>query len=96
VDRVASATGSGDSAIAGFLAAVLNGLPVEDCLHVASAVGADNVKVLDATSGVRSWEETVNSIPQQEPVDPRPGPGFSFDGTLGLWIGPFDGKGLIS
>jgi sugar/nucleoside kinase (ribokinase family) len=94
VERVVSATGSGDNAIAGFLAAFLNGHELESCLAVSSAVGADNVGVLDATSGVRSWEETLDSIPGHEPTDPQAGPGFTFDETRRLWRGRFDGAGL--
>jgi hypothetical protein len=93
VERVVSATGSGDNAIAGFLAAFLRGLPPQECLHVAAAVGADNVSVLDATSGVRSWEETVRGVPGHEQVDPRTGPGFAFSEELGLWRGALDGRG---
>ncbi len=91
---MASATGSGDNAIAGFLTALLNGLSPEECLHVACAVGAHNVTVLDATSGVRSWDETLAGLPDQEPVDPRASTGFSYEEDLGLWRGSCDGRGL--
>ncbi len=52
------ATGSGDSAIAGFLAAFLRGLPADETAIMAAAVGACNVEAADALSGIRSWEET--------------------------------------
>jgi sugar/nucleoside kinase (ribokinase family) len=57
--EVAGTTGAGDSAYAGFLAAMLKGLPPHACIQLASAVGACNVESIDATSGVRSWEETT-------------------------------------
>lgn len=59
---VAGTTGAGDAAYAGFLAAMLQGLPPSDCLKWASAVGACNVEAVDATSGVRTWEETARRI----------------------------------
>lgn len=57
--EVAGTTGAGDSAYAGFLAAMLKRLPPHACIQLASAVGACNVESIDATSGVRSWEETT-------------------------------------
>jgi sugar/nucleoside kinase (ribokinase family) len=56
---VVSATGSGDSAIAGFLAAYLKGMPIEEALKAACCVGGQNVQVLDAVSGVKTFDETV-------------------------------------
>ena len=58
VEQVASATGSGDSSIAGFLAAFLRGCGPEQTLKTACCVGGQNVKVLDAVSGIHTWEET--------------------------------------
>ena len=94
VEPIASATGSGDSAIAGFLAAFLLGLGPEACLHTAAAVGADNLTVLDATSGIRSWDETADGIAGLSELDPDTGEGFVYDETLRIWRGPHDGKGV--
>lgn len=52
-------TGAGDSFCAGFLAARARGLGVEECLRVANAVGAMNVRVLGGCAGVGTWEETL-------------------------------------
>ena len=49
---VAGTTGAGDTTIAGFLAAVLRGLPPERALDVACAAGAACVSRPDATSGL--------------------------------------------
>jgi len=57
VDVVGTA-GSGDSAIAGFLAALLRDLPPEEAVTMAVAVGACNVEAADTLSGVRTWDET--------------------------------------
>ncbi len=59
---VAGTTGAGDAAYAGFLAAWVRGLPLDECLHMAAAVGACNVEAADSTSGVRTWDETVSRI----------------------------------
>ncbi|NIA16505.1 MAG: carbohydrate kinase family protein [Nitrospiraceae bacterium] len=62
VDDFGSATGSGDSAIAGFLTAFLRGLTIEEALQYAVCCGYQNVCVLDAISGIRSWEQLMEMI----------------------------------
>ncbi len=59
---VTGTTGAGDSAIAGFLSALLRGLGAEQALTMSSAVGACNVEAADALSGLRSWEATLARI----------------------------------
>ena len=56
--EVAGTTGAGDAAYAGLLAAMLRGLDLPECTRHACAVAACNIEAADATSGVRSWEET--------------------------------------
>ena len=53
---VAGTTGAGDCTIAGFLAALLRGLPFDDAVTTALAVGACSVEGVDATSAIPSWE----------------------------------------
>lgn len=62
VSQVASATGSGDSSIAGFLSAFLNGKTIEESIRIACAVGGQNVQVFDAISGIKTWDETLDMI----------------------------------
>ena len=62
VDNVVSAAGSGDNAIAGFLAAYLRGCSIGKALRCLCAVGAQNVQVPDAVSGVKSWQQTCHQI----------------------------------
>ena len=50
------ATGAGDCAIAGFLAALCHGLGPDDAARMAVAAGGASVERPDATSGVPSWE----------------------------------------
>ncbi|MCK4373924.1 MAG: carbohydrate kinase family protein [Candidatus Brocadiae bacterium] len=73
VERVASATGAGDSAIAGFLAAWLKGEPPERCMAFLAAVGAQNLAGLDAVSALKSWDETCADLDaglEKNPVPP--------------------------
>lgn len=66
---LASATGSGDSSIAGFLSAYLKGLDLEECLKRANMVGWQNVQVLDAVSGIKNWDETSAMVKQEKPMN---------------------------
>jgi len=72
VARVASTTGSGDSSIAGFLAAFLRDESPERCMAALTVVGAQNLSALDAVSGVRSWQETLAQLEQCPAKNPVP------------------------
>ncbi|MEN6384240.1 MAG: PfkB family carbohydrate kinase, partial [Phycisphaerales bacterium] len=63
-----SATGSGDSSIAGFLSAFLKGMSIEHALKYAVCCGWQNVQVPDAVSGIKSWEETTTLIQNNMPL----------------------------
>ena len=94
-DRVAGTTGSGDATIAGFLAAVLYGQPVEAVLRSAVAVGACNVEAADALGGIRSWPETQARIDQgwaQLPLG-IDAPGWQWTEISRCWTGPYDAGG---
>jgi sugar/nucleoside kinase (ribokinase family) len=87
---VAGTTGSGDATIAGFLAALLRDLSIEESLHLAVAVGACNVEAVDALSGICSWQTTRARIAggwEQQPLD-LDHPDWKFDKSSGLWRGP--------
>lgn len=56
--EVVGTTGAGDSAYAGFLAALLKGASPAEAARWFCAVGACNVEAPDATSGICSWEST--------------------------------------
>jgi sugar/nucleoside kinase (ribokinase family) len=92
VENVAGATGSGDSSIAGFLASYLRGLPLEDCIRIANAVGGCNVTRPDALSGILTWDETLAKV---EAGWKRNGiqvasAGWRFSAKEILWHGPKD------
>ncbi len=57
--QVAGTTGAGDAAYAGLLAALIRGLDYQQCARWACAVAGCNIEAADATTGVRSWEDTA-------------------------------------
>lgn len=91
VERVASATGAGDCAIAGFLASILRDTSLIEALAFANAAGAQNVQTYDATSGIRPYEETramLGTWPRA--ASEINAPGWRFDSALQSWRGPHD------
>jgi len=96
--EVVGTTGAGDCAIAGFLAGLVRGLPPDDVLTSAAAVGACNVEAADAISGVLSWEAVQARLAagwaqHNTRIRLR---GWGWDVDRRLWIGPGDRGGLIA
>lgn len=56
------ATGAGDCFAAGFLRGRMEGWAVERCLRLGNAAGSLCVRAVGATSGIRSFEDTVSLI----------------------------------
>jgi sugar/nucleoside kinase (ribokinase family) len=91
VTHVASATGAGDCAIAGFLAAFLHGDTVETALKLAAAAGARNVMVHDAISGTRPYTEMAALIPGMPKAElALDDEGWRYDEHAQVWHGPAD------
>jgi len=93
--KIASATGSGDSAIAGFLHAYLKGLDLEPSLKIANCLGWQNIQALDAISGIHNWKETQADLRRNMPFEKLAldkAPGWTWDKKFKLWHGPNDGK----
>ena len=89
---VTSTVGTGDAAIAGFLAALLRGASPELALNVAAATGACCVEEPGALAGVRPWEETLARIEagwEQLPVELAEA-GWVWSRESGVWQGPTD------
>jgi len=90
--QVAGTTGSGDCTIAGVLAGLLHGLSAELTLTAGVATGACNVEALDATSGIRPWDEMQARIAAG--WDRRDValalPGWRYDESEGLYHSPND------
>ena len=61
-DAVLSGTGAGDTSIAAFLTAMLEGYAPEKCRQYAAATGACCVAAYDALSGLQSFEELEKRI----------------------------------
>lgn len=92
IDRFGGTTGAGDSAIAGFIAALLRDKTPEETLMFACATGACNVEASDALSGLKKWDETWARIAggwARIPLNFNE-PGWQIDSSTQLWLGPFD------
>ena len=61
-DAVLSGTGAGDTSIAAFLTAILDGYSLEEAVRLAAATGASCVSAYDALSGLKSFEELEQKI----------------------------------
>lgn len=61
-ERVVSGTGAGDTAIAAFLSAMLEGYPFEWCIQLAVATGASCVECWDALGGLKPFAELEAKI----------------------------------
>ena len=62
VENPVDTTGAGDSFCSGFLAAYARDMKVEDCMVFASAVASHCVREKGATTGIKSYEETMKFI----------------------------------
>jgi len=92
VEPVVSANGAGDCAIAGFLAALLRGLPIADCLRCACAAGWQNLQAADAISGISDWASLMRFVegrPEKVDVD-IPLERWRFDRRADQYVGPRD------
>lgn len=61
-ERVLSGTGAGDTSIAAFLTAMLEGESLESCMQLAAATGACCVASYDALSGLKPLDELRTKI----------------------------------
>ncbi|UCC62328.1 MAG: carbohydrate kinase family protein, partial [Anaerolineae bacterium] len=89
---VAGTTGAGDCTIAGFLAGLLGGCPLEEAMTAAVAVGACSVERADATRHMPPWsavQARVRSGWARRPVA-LPLPGWRWQAEKAIWMGPHD------
>ena len=61
-ERIASGTGAGDTSIAAFLTAILEGSTIEESVQLAAATGANCVASYDALGGLKSLDELRTKI----------------------------------
>ena len=95
--EVVGTTGAGDATIAGFLSGLLRDLPPLQVMAAAVGVGACDVEAADATSGIRSWEETLGRSAAGWPQHSLylSAPGWARDDASGVWRfspSPFGGR----
>ena len=92
-DTFGSATGAGDATIAGFLTALLRGLSPIECLQVANTVGWQNVRKVDAISGIKNWPCTLamisdkNRLRNELKINET---GWQYDANEQVFYGPAD------
>ncbi len=60
--KAIDSTGAGDAFVAGFLTGVIKGMNLEDVAKLASALGAFCVQSMGASTGIRTWDDTVKFI----------------------------------
>jgi sugar/nucleoside kinase (ribokinase family) len=86
-----SATGSGDSSLAGFLTAFLLGETIETAVACGNALGFQNLHALDAISGIKDWnsarEIAADNSLERLPLDPN-AEGWRFEQARNVWFGP--------
>jgi sugar/nucleoside kinase (ribokinase family) len=91
---VVGTTGAGDATVAGFLAGWLRGLPLEESMTLAVAVGACCVEASDSLSGVRDWASIHARVragwPRREPSLELPG--WTWNDDTQLFVGPHGRK----
>lgn len=95
IDNPPQATGSGDSSIAGFYAAYLRGLSLDETVKRATATGALNCTKPDAISGILPWPTLEKKLKAGWALDPLEveGAGWQRDPSVeGRWIGPAETK----
>lgn len=93
-EPVVSATGSGDSSIAGFLSSLVRGFPIEDSIRMACAVGGLNVRAYDAISGIKNWDETRALVAAgwEKNRLQVSGDYWTYDAARQVWIGRHDSQ----
>lgn len=93
IDKLMSASGSGDSSIAGLLSGYLNGLKIEESLKYATRCGMQNLQALDAVSSIRTWEETTREIKNCDDyidIHIQDVKGWNWSDKYRVWSGPND------
>ncbi len=93
VENIASATGSGDSAVAGFIVGFLRDESFEKCLRCAVSMGYQNLHGLDGTSGIHDWqytEDVANDRNKAQIHFALQTPGWHFSEESRMWTGPKD------
>jgi sugar/nucleoside kinase (ribokinase family) len=92
---VVSATGSGDSAIAAFLASMIKNCSAEDAISLAGTAGARAVQTPDSLSSMISFDELIkyrNSLSEKLSCDIESNNKWTKSDNGNYWHGPNDNK----
>lgn len=92
VKEIKSTTGAGDSSIAGFLAAFLNGLPIEETIKAANAVAAQSITAYDGAGNIKNFGTTLKKIKKGMPTieSDIKGTYWKYNKKLEIWKGAKD------
>ena len=83
--KMRNASGAGDAAVAGFLAAMLDGANAEAAGRYAMLAGRDNLYGADALSGLSDWQTMSAELRTETPEDPGLSSAFEFCRDTGVW-----------
>jgi len=61
-ENMGSTLGAGDATIAGFLCGFIRGFTPEEAIQLANTVGWQNVQEIDAVSGIKNWQSTLELL----------------------------------
>jgi len=61
-ENMGSTLGAGDATIAGFLCGFIRGFTPEETIQIANTVGWQNVQEIDAVSGIKDWQSTLDLL----------------------------------
>lgn len=88
--KIIGTTGSGDSMIAGLIAAAVSGWDLFPALRFSQAVAAFSTAAKDATSGIKSADEIIGwmNSPEAQVVAPRCPAGWRVDNECQAAFGP--------
>lgn len=95
-EELGSATGAGDAMIAGFLCSLARGFSPEHSLQIANAVGWQNVRAVDALSGIEGWDATIKLLGDKTKTLNSPelkSGGWRYDKRVRIYRGPKDAEG---
>ena len=89
--KVSGTTGAGDSTIAGFLAGLVKGMPIEFTMNAACGTGACNCENPLSAGMVPHWDALVKRVPgwKRQKVSASL-KGWAIDPSTGLYVSPED------
>jgi len=93
VENMGSTLGAGDATIAGFLCGLIRGFTPEEAILIANTVGWQNVQEIDAVSGIRDWQSTLELLEDRSRKRNQTGlesNNWNFSNQTQVYYGPRD------